>query len=148
MASGVLQKQKELSPYDEEGRIRRFVRSNPDVISAALIADAVLSAKGHPLSTRSAIEHAKKLVGGGVQKLKHKTASELLDLNPLDKIADAQEFLSSSLIWPLAMGKANLPGRIVEGLFDQAALEAGSKLWKKHNKDQQRPKEHANVRGN
>jgi hypothetical protein len=132
MASGVLQKHKELSPYDEEGRIRGFIRQNPDVISAALIADAVLSARGHPISTRSAIIKAKEAIKGISSKLK--TASVLLEECPLDKIADAQEFLSSSLIWPLAMGRTNLPGRIVEGLFDQAAIEAGSKLLEKRRK--------------
>jgi hypothetical protein len=136
MASGVLQKHKELSPSDEEGRIKRFVRTNPDVISAALIADAVLSAKGHPFSTRSAIQHAKSMLGGAKAKFLGKVASSSTGDNPLDKIADAQEFLSSSLIWPLAMGKANLPGRIVEGLFDQAALEAGSRLLKKRKEKQ------------
>jgi hypothetical protein len=140
MASGVLQKHKELSPFDEEGRVKSFIRSNPDVISAALIADAVLSAKGSPFSTRSAIEHAKKLVSTAGSHFKH--ASE----DPFDKIADAQDFLSSSLIWPLAMGKANLPGRIVEGLFDQAALEAGSKLLKKH-REKKDPSKHT-VSGN
>jgi hypothetical protein len=140
MASGVLQKQKELSPFDEEGRVKSFIRSNPDVISAALIADAVLSAKGSPFSTRSAIEHAKKLVSTAGSHLKH--ASE----DPFDKIADAQDFLSSSLIWPLAMGKTNLPGRIVEGLFDQAALEAGSNLLKKH-REKKDPNKHT-VSGN
>jgi hypothetical protein len=135
MASGVLQKQKELSPYDEEGRIRSFVRQNPDVVSAALIADAVLSAKGHPISTRSLFVKAKELAKNAIPQFKAKVASELSDLDPLSKIADAQDFLSSSLIWPLAMGKTSLPGRIVEGLFDQAALEAGSQLLKKRKKD-------------
>jgi hypothetical protein len=146
MASGVLQKQKELSPYDEEGRIRSFVRQNPDVVSAALIADAVLSAKGHPVSTRSLFVKAKELAKNAIPQLKAKVASELSDLDPLSKIADAQDFLSSSLIWPLAMGKTSLPGRIVEGLFDQAALEAGSQLLKKRKKDQK--SKQPNLSGN
>lgn len=147
MASGVLQKHKELSPYDEEGRIKRFVRLNPDVVSAALVADAVLSAKGHPISTRSALVHAKSLLGGAAKNLKHKTASELLAGDPLDKIADAQDFLSSSLIWPLAMGKANLPGRIVEGLFDQAAFEVGAHLLKRRKNDPKATIKTHSVRG-
>jgi hypothetical protein len=131
MASGVLQKHKEISPYDEEGRIRSFIRRNPDVISAALVADAVLSAHNHPLSTRSLIgglNKAKKGFGGFA-----KAAMIADDLYGTDfsKTADAQDFLSQSLVWPLAMGKANLPSRMIGGLFDQAVIEGGSQLLKK-----------------
>lgn len=128
MASGVLQKQREISPGSEEGRIRGFIRRNPDVISAALLADAVLSAKGHPISSRSIIQGLGKNMPKFAESVK--LANELFG-DELIKTADAQEFLSNALIWPLAMGKANLPGRIVGGLFDQAALSAGGKLLEK-----------------
>jgi len=138
MASGVLQKHKELSPYDEEGRIRGFIRRNPDVISAALIADAMLSGRGLPVSSASLFKHVGSLGAAAKNYLPKfpqaaKVANELCGYD-LIKTADAQEFLTSSLIWPLAMGKANLPGRIVGGLFDQAAIEAGSKLLERRQK--------------
>jgi hypothetical protein len=46
MASGILQKHKEMNPYEEEGRMRSFARKYPDLISGALAADAVLSLRG------------------------------------------------------------------------------------------------------
>lgn len=152
MASGVLQKHRELSPYDEEGRIKGFFRRNPDVVSAALLADAVLSAKGHPFSTRSLFHHAGQLGSKIKAPVQHhatqaaeslgKFGSAVAEANELYgeeliKAADAQDFLSNALIWPLAMGKTNLPGRIVGGLFDQAALEAGSHLLKKRREKKQ-----------
>lgn len=133
MASGVLQKHKEISPDREEGRIRKFIRQNPDVISAALIADAVLSAKGHPLSSASMMGHINRMgrkTPFGKMASSIELANELCGYELL-KTADAQDFLSNAVIWPLAMGKANLPGRIVGGLFDQAVLEAGSKILDK-----------------
>jgi len=137
MASGVLQKHRELNPYDEEGRIKSFFRKNPDAVSGALIADAIMSAKGG--GTHGVF---KKLapVGKVVKDYFAKAASALEDYeeSSLIKAASAQEFLSSSLIWPLAMGKANLPGRIVSGMFDQAALDLGQKLYEKHSKGKKR----------
>lgn len=125
MASGVLQKHKELNPYDEEGRVKSFVRRNPDVVSGALIADAMLSARGkgtHGLANKARSYFAK--------------AAEAAEDHV--KVASVQEFLSSSLIWPLAMGKTNLPGRVVSGMFDQAAMDIGQKLLeRKHSKGSQ-----------
>jgi len=140
MASGMLQKQKELSPYEEEGRTRSFIRRNPDIISAALIADAMLSARGHPMGTAQLFKHLAP-VGHAIKRVMPKfpeLAKAANDLCGYDliKTADAQDFLSSSVIWPLAMGKANLPGRIIGGLFDQAALEVGSRLIDKRKKAQ------------
>ena len=142
MASGVLQKHKELSPYDEEGRVRGFIRRNPDVISAALIVDAMLSGRGQPISSANLFKHMKSWGSSASAHAKaqmpkfHQSAKVANELCGYDLIqtADAQEFLSSSVIWPLAMGKANLPGRILGGLFDQAAIEAGSKLLERRQK--------------
>lgn len=147
MASGVLQKHKELSPYQEEGRIKSFIRRNPDVISAALIADAMLSVKGHPISSRNVLTHASELGKG----LSHTVKTKWQDMNKAFgyakkasvtddgdflKMADDQEIFQNSLIWPLAMGARNLPGRVAGSLFDQAVLRAGSKILSKKNKDQ------------
>lgn len=114
MASGVLQKHKELNPYEQEGRMKSFIRRNPDIVSGALIADALLSTKGK--GTHGLITKMKSITPGA------------------PKIASAQEFLSNSLIWPVAIGKANLPGRVVGGLFDQAALETSRRLLENRKK--------------
>lgn len=123
MASGVLQKHRELNPYDSEGRIKGFVRRNPDVVSGALIADAIMSSGGGGTAglARKAGNFAKTHFG---------KVAAALDFLP--KEASAQDLLSSALIWPLATGKANLPGKVVSGLFDVAALEAGRQLYLKH----------------
>lgn len=142
MASGVLQKHRDISPYDSEGRIRSFIRRNPDIVSAGLIADAVLSAKGHPVSTRALAHRAGKLfkrgsaleLGNDSGYSRSAALADKLYGTDFSKLADAQDFLSSSVIWPLAIGKHNLPGRIVGGLFDQAVLETGSKLLEKREK--------------
>lgn len=141
MASGVLQKHKEISPESEEGRIRSFIRRNPDAVSAALIADAVLSAKGHPISSANLFKNVSALGKHMMPKFAEsvKLANELFG-DDLIKTADAQEFLSNALLWPLAMGKANLPGRVVGGLFDQAALSAGAKLLEKRKSQKQENK--------
>jgi len=133
MASGVLQKHRELNPYDSEGRIKSFVRRNPDVISGALIADAMLSARGggtHGLARKA----------GNVAKSYFTKAASALDSSEESSIikgASAHDFLSSGLIWPMATGKANLSGKVVSGLFDAAALELGHQLYKKHTKGKQ-----------
>lgn len=124
MASGVLQKHRELNPYDEESRVKSFIRRYPDVVSGALVADAMLSAKGR--GTHGAIKKvapiAKTYFDKGVNALKS------LGAHSNFKTASAQEYLSNALIWPLAMGGGNIPGKVVSGLFDQAVLDAGSKL--------------------
>jgi hypothetical protein len=122
MASGVLQKHHDINPYDEEGRIKQFVRQNPDVVSGGLIADAMLSARG------GGTHRFLKRIGGGIAKAAEEGAGK--DAAP-EKTAFVQDMASNALIWPLAMGKANLPGRIVGGLFDQSVLEATSRLMKK-----------------
>ena len=122
MASGVLQKRRELSPYDEEGRIKSFIRQYPDAISAAFAADAVLSTRGFPLSTRS-IYNAIKGAGGKFKKIAE-VADELYG-SDLAKRADAREFLVNG------MSETSIPGRAIGGLFDQALLDSGSILLEK-----------------
>ena len=138
MASGVLQKHKELSPYGEEGRVRSFIRRNPDIISAALIADAALSAKGHSISSRNLFRHAESLGRSAGSKWRdlnknfgYSKMASTTNEDDFLKTADTQEVLSNSIIWPLAMGTTNLPGRIAGSLFDQAVLHAGSEILKR-----------------
>jgi hypothetical protein len=133
MASGVLQKHRELNPYDSEGRVKSFVRRNPDVVSGALIADAMLSSKGggtHGLARKA----------GNLAKSYFAKAAGILDSceeTEAIKVASAHDFLASSLAWPMASGKSNLSGKVVSGLFDAAMLEAGHQLYVKHSKKKQ-----------
>jgi len=131
MASGVFAKHREINPYEEEGRMKSFVRQHPDLISGALIADAMLSARGR--GSRGLINKlAPKVVGKTVGRFAK--AAEAVDEifgTEFAKTADAQDFLTNAVTWPLAIGKANLPGRIVGGLFDQAVLETSGKLLSK-----------------
>jgi hypothetical protein len=145
MASGVLQKHREINPYDEEGRIKKFVRQNPDVISGALVADALLSAKGSPFSSPNLYTGAKgalKQFGGAAKGAltnfaKAAAAADELYGTDLLKTADAQEFLTNAVVWPLAMSRAGLPGRVVGGLVDQAFIEGASRLSKRKKQKQE-----------
>lgn len=122
LASGVLQKHHDINPYDEESRVRQFIRQNPHVISGGLIADAMLSARGG--GTHG---FAKKLLSGAAKVAGERKGEE----GPPEKTAFVQDAIGNAVLWPLAVGKANLPGRIVGGLFDQAVLEASSRALKK-----------------
>lgn len=130
MGSGVLQKQREINPYAEEGRIRRFIRQYPDVVSGALIVDAVASASGRGTVglARKFGPKVKTYLSKGLNTLKSTTAT------PFAKAASASEFVSNALIWPLAVGTANLPGRVVSGLFDQAVMDVSQRLLEKRTK--------------
>lgn len=136
VTSSYLQKRKEMSPQADEGRVSRFIRKHPNLLSAALAADAVLATQGK--GTIAATRH----VGDAYRSwLKgeplHKAANVVMDVGPYPEVkaASVQDFATSSLVWPAVMGTANLPGRIVGGLIDQAALSLGSKLVEK-NKQQ------------
>lgn len=137
MASGVLQQHRKINPFDEESRVKSFIRQNPDVVSGALIADAVLSAKGHPMSTASLLSKGKGLAKGLGRFAKAAAAADELMGTDLLKTADVQDVLTNAVTWPLAIGKANLPGRIVGGLFDQAIIEGSSKAIDAYNRRKQ-----------
>lgn len=114
MGSGVLQKQKDANPYDQEGTLRRFWRRNPDIISAALAVDALASGRGG--GTAKLI----KQLSPKVDKLKS-------SLSGLLKKAEGN-LLSDAVVWPLAFGRSGLPGRVAGGLIDQAIVGASKKL--------------------
>jgi hypothetical protein len=128
MASGVLQKQRMANPYDEEGRIKSFIRRNPDVIAGALALDAYLALRGK--GTTKLFQGASSLAKGYWQK-----AKDSLGKTGSDKLASAEDFLSSAVVWPSVISGANLPGRIVGGLFDQAVLEASKNILSKKRKN-------------
>lgn len=119
LGSGMLQKHRELNPYNEEGSIKGFVRRNPDVIGGALIADALLASrgKGTYAVTKSIAPKLRSLLGA------IKTAA---DSNPIQKTAaieDALGDMARGVAFPLAMGGANLPLKIAGGVFDQMAIK-------------------------
>jgi len=129
MGSGVLQKHREANPYNEEGKMKSFIRKNPDLISGALIADAALSTRGG--GTHGLMQKAKKAMKF-VKKASYEGELEEALTASLVKTADeVQEAASHSLIWPVALGAKNLPGRVVGGLVDYAAFKGLDALSKR-----------------
>lgn len=127
MASGILQKQKEANPWEEEGRIKQFIRKNPDILGAALATDAMMSMGGGGLLNR-----LKKPLSKIASNNSWEDARDALaEYYPAIKIATVQDVLSGGFAWPLIMGSANLPARVVGALFDQAILEASKKILSK-----------------
>lgn len=106
MASGILQKSKNFHPDQEEGKIKRFVRRNPDLIAGALALDSAMALSG-------------KGTHGMFKKL-YKTAS-------------VSDFVMDSMVWPLAFGGKGLSTRMLGGFVDQSIIEGSKKLLsKKH----------------
>lgn len=129
MASGVMQKHREANPYEQEGRIRSFIRRNPDIIGAALGADAVMARSG-----KGSTKYIKGLknFGNKAWDKASKAKSAFTKKSSFEtKESSAQDFLTNALIWPVAFGPKNLPGRIVGGLFDQAVFDTSGKLLAK-----------------
>jgi hypothetical protein len=122
LSSGVLQKQHEADPGTQKGGMFHFIRRHPDIISAGLILNAIADRRGRGVysAAQGIKEPIKNLTKSVVNKIK--------STGPLAKTATASEFLSNALIWPIAFGKAGLPGRMVGGVFDQAVVEASRKL--------------------
>jgi hypothetical protein len=118
MASGVLQKHRDANPYEQESRIKSFIRRNPDLIGAALAADAMLALQG-----KGSVQ-ATRAISGAAGHFWSKAKNAVSSV----KTASAQDFVTNALVWPLAFGKANLPSRIVGGLIDQAVLEGSKKI--------------------
>lgn len=136
IASDVLQKRIEQNPYAEEGAIGRFIRKNPDIITGALAADAYLSMGRKGSIVDRGMGKAKDYFSKGVKNI-----SEFIPKNASEdffKEADAVDFLTSSVIYPLALGTKNLPARVVGGLIDQAALDVGSKYLTKKKQPTQK----------
>lgn len=119
MASGILQKHREANPSEQEGRIKSFIRRNPDIVGAALAADAMMALKG---KGSSRVLHSLGKAGKGFWDKTKNHASGFA------KTSSAHDFLTNALIWPVAFGSTNLPGRILGGLTDQAVLETSRKL--------------------
>lgn len=109
MASGILQKHKNLNPESEEGNIKRFVRRNPDIIGGLVAVDGLMAASG------------KGSHGLFKQMFKH---------------ASVEDYVTNAVTWPLAFGSKALPGRMLGGFMDQAIIEGSKKLLsKKQNAD-------------
>lgn len=129
MGSTMLQKHKRSHPYEEEGRISKMIREHPNLVSGIVVADAMLAAKGKGsyALTKGLGPMQKAWLKGDQLK---KAAGVLEDGRPdlFGKSATASDYVVSSLVWPVAFGPKNLPGRIVGSLFDQAVLDAGEKM--------------------
>lgn len=130
MASGILQKHKDANPHEQEGRIKSFIRRNPDVVSGLAVADAVAALRGK--GTHGIISGAAKGLNHVKSIFKHAEDAQVTSPDP--KTASFQEAVRDGLIWPLAMGPANLPGRVVGGLFDHFALEGAKSVIKRRQK--------------
>lgn len=117
LASGILQKHREMSPHDEESRVKAFIRKNPDVVSGIAVADAMLALRGKGTTalaskTRDFFKKAQDL------------ATEEYGPTPFLKSASAGDFLTSPAVSTL--GQLDFPERVVGSLFDQAALEVSA----------------------
>jgi hypothetical protein len=119
LASGVLQKHKEINPNYSEGSLKGMVRRNPDLISGALIADSMLALKG---------KGSYGLTKTITPKLKSLLNS--MDNSNLTKQAsfEALSEVGKGMIFPIAMGGASMPSRIAGGLIDTAVINAASYL--------------------
>jgi len=116
MASGILQKHRERSPYEDESRVKAFIRKNPDIVSGLAIADAMLALRGKGT-------HAVLSKLGCSFESARSAAEELVGPAPFLKTASAGQFLLGEATPIFALGETSLPGRVIGGLFDQAALE-------------------------
>jgi hypothetical protein len=119
LASGVLQKHKEINPNYSEGSLKGMVRRNPDLISGALIADSMLALKG---------KGSYGLTKTITPKLKSLLNS--MDNSNLTKQAsfEALSEVGKGMIFPIAMGGASMPSRIAGGLIDTAVINDASYL--------------------
>jgi hypothetical protein len=104
MASGILQKHKNLNPEMEEGTIRKFIRKNPDIIGGMVAVDGLMSA-----------------TGGGSHGLFQK----------MFKHASVEDYVTNAVTWPLAFGSKAITGRMLGGFMDQALIEGSKKLLSK-----------------
>ncbi|NDC22579.1 MAG: hypothetical protein EBZ49_00390 [Proteobacteria bacterium] len=123
MASGVLQKHKNANPHDQESRIRKFVRQYPDVVGMGLGIDALMSFRGK--GTNQIFRGIKKGLDA---------ASKPFAKTGTDKTAGPQDYISGSVIWPLAYGPAGLPARMIGGFADQVILDGAKKILSNKNK--------------
>jgi hypothetical protein len=130
MASGILQQNKRANPGMPEGQAKAFLRQNPDVVGSVLLADGLLSMRGK--GTHGMLKNISKVAHPLTDSLK--LASDLTGAEEFSKCAGAEDFISQAITWPLAIGKANLPGRIVGGLFDQAVMETAAQYKKRKEK--------------
>ena len=143
MGSSYLQKRHEMSPGEDEGRVTKFIRKHPNLLSAALAADALLATQGK--GTIAYTRHVGDAYHSWLKGEHLKSAAGIVgeESHPSVKAASVQDYLSSSLIWPTVLSAGNLPGRMVGSLVDQAAIDLGSRLIDKSKK--QKAKDLHNV---
>lgn len=135
MGSTFLQRHRRLHPFEEEGRIAELIRKHPNLVSGVVLADAMLATKGkgsYALSKHLGPMQKSWLKGDGLKVAAGVLGEEWPDL--FEKSASVSDYVTASLVWPVAFGTRNLPGRVVGSLFDQAALDAGEKLVERAKK--------------
>lgn len=129
LASGMLQKHKDINPEYTEGGVKSFVRRNPDIIGAGLALDAVAGLRG-----KGTYQLAKTLT----PKLKSILGElKVPNLNKEASVGAVLNEAAKGMIFPLAMGSNNLPSRIAGGLFDAAVINTAAYMYSKKKRNEQ-----------
>lgn len=140
LSSG-LERRRRSDPEYNEGFTKRFLRKNPDVITGLMAFDALqgLQGKGSTGLYHRAGGAAKTIVNPILKRFTKMAAeqnramektSQSLSNEP-KKSSTAKDILSSTVIWPLAFGRAALPARMLGGALDMAAFNVGKKVLSK-----------------
>lgn len=153
MGSDVLQKRKEANPYKHESTIGKMIRKYPDLVSSALVVDAMLTLKGGGSGKK--IRQAKTLMKNlapNIAKIKSKVrspfgsmgfakaAAESGDLETLLKIAFTNNPFGDALAETFVFGRKNYPARLVGSLIDQGIIAGAGKLSERKQKKQKQNK--------
>lgn len=112
MMSNRLNKSMTEQPDYSEGKIKKFIRKYPEIVGAIGAVEGLQTLRDKPGMLNYALK-AKDFMRG------------------LSKTASAGDFLVDSMVWPLAMGGAHLPSRIVSSMLDQAVFTGSKKLLSK-----------------
>lgn len=128
-------------PGYQEGKLKRFVRKNPEVVQAAVFYDALRGMSGGGSSQM--FRNARKKVAPFLKKFAMEAKKQNASLEAQNKPKPAQkpktpnsssstkDLLSSAVVWPLAFGRTGASVRMVGGLVDQYAI---SKLTNRMSK--------------
>ena len=104
MASKWLNKRRQTDPYYQEGKIKSFIRKNPDLIAAV-----------------SGFNVLHKMTGGGAMK----------GVKSLFKTGSIVEDATNVALFPLALGSKALPGRMLGSALDHIVFDASRKMFPK-----------------
>jgi len=118
--------------------IKRIVRTNPQLVDAALLFNALSEPSGGGLhgAYKGMKSWAKPIVNPVLQRFTKMAQDQNYNLqNQTQKEEQGlgKKILKSSL-WPLVMGPRRLPGRLVGNALDQALFHAAEKGFDKKPK--------------